>query len=44
MVIKSGFVVESLMEDANASILAPQPVISHPSAREAWDAENDSSG
>ncbi|MGN7397897.1 urease subunit alpha [Peribacillus frigoritolerans] len=30
MVIKSGFVVESLMGDANASIPTPQPVISRP--------------
>src|SRR3954469_10375818 len=30
MVIKSGFVVESLMGDSNASIPTPQPVISRP--------------
>ncbi|WP_394234393.1 urease subunit alpha [Niallia oryzisoli] len=30
MVIKSGFVVEGLMGDANASIPTPQPVISRP--------------
>jgi len=30
MVIKSGFVVEALMGDANASIPTPQPVISRP--------------
>ena len=30
MIIKNGFVVESLMGDANASIPTPQPVISRP--------------
>src|SRR3954447_10379752 len=30
MVLKSGFVVESMMGDANASIPTPQPVISRP--------------
>ena len=30
MVLKSGFVVEGLMGDANASIPTPQPVISRP--------------